>query len=566
MCAANAPGRYMGAMATLEEVHAQVYGPGAPFEITTETVLGSEMQVFRNRLPSLRAMLEASAAHGENEYLVFDTRRISYARHFELVASIAHALREEYGVRKGDRVAILAANTPEWILTFWATVSIGAIAVGLNGWWTGDEIRYGLEDSAPRLLIADEKRVARLGGEAPGVPVVEMETGFASLEARAGEAVLPEVEIAEDDPALILYTSGTTGRPKGAVVSHRNIIGFIAINTANGFTNFLLKPPSPDALPNCMYVTNPLFHVSGLHAAAVMALAAGLKSVWNMGRFDPEQTMAAIEREKCTSWGAMNTVLHRLMEHPKFSEYDLSSLSQVGGGGAPTPPELQRRVLEALPKLKDGHLGHGYGSTESGAMATTIGGEEWAAHPDSVGKPLPTMEIEIRGDDGTPLPEGEEGEVYVRGPLVMLEYWNRPEATAETVLEDRWLKMGDWGRMQDGRLYLASRRRDLILRASENVYPVEIENRLVEHPAVDEVAVVGVPHEELGQEVKAFIVLREGKEADGEELAAFVAEKLAYFKVPAHWDISRKALPRNATGKVLKQVLTGEAESSFVEE
>ena len=553
-------------MPSEEEIHAQVYGPGAPFELTTETVRGNQMQVFRNRLPSLRAMLEGSAAHGENEYLVFDTRRISYARHFELVASIAHALREDYGVRKGDRVAILAANTPEWILSFWATVSIGAIAVGLNGWWTGDEIRYGLEDAAPKLLIADAKRLARLEGADPGLPVIEMETEFAALETRAGDLALPEAEIDEDDPALILYTSGTTGRPKGAVVSHRNIIGFVAINTANGFANYLRKPPAPDALPNCMYVTNPLFHVSGLHAAAITALASGLKSVWNMGRFDPERTMATIEREKCTSWGAMNTVLHRVLEHPKFDDFDLSSMTHVGGGGAPTPPELQRRVARALPNLKNGFLGHGYGSTESGAMSTTIGGEEWAAYPESVGKPLPTVEVEIRGDDGSALPEGEEGEVYVRGPLVMLEYWNRPEATAETILEDGWLRMGDWGRMEEGRLYLASRRRDLILRASENVYPVEIENRLVEHPAVDEAAVVGVPHEELGQEVKAFIVLRANQEVEAETLASFVGEKLAYFKVPAHWDISRKPLPRNATGKVLKQVLTGEAESSFVEE
>lgn len=553
-------------MPSEEEIHAQVYGPGAPFELTTETVRGNQMQVFRNRLPSLRAMLEGSAAHGENEYLVFDTRRISYARHFELVASIAHALREDYGVRKGDRVAILAANTPEWILSFWATVSIGAIAVGLNGWWTGDEIRYGLEDAAPKLLIADAKRLARLEGADPGLPVIEMETEFAALETRAGDLALPEAEIDEDDPALILYTSGTTGRPKGAVVSHRNIIGFVAINTANGFANYLRKPPAPDALPNCMYVTNPLFHVSGLHAAAITALASGLKSVWNMGRFDPERTMATIEREKCTSWGAMNTVLHRVLEHPKFDDFDLSSMTHVGGGGAPTPPELQRRVARALPNLKNGFLGHGYGSTESGAMSTTIGGEEWAAYPESVGKPLPTVEVEIRGDDGSALPEGEEGEVYVRGPLVMLEYWNRPEATAETILEDGWLRMGDWGRMEEGRLYLASRRRDLILRASENVYPVEIENRLVEHPAVDEAAVVGVPHEELGQEVKAFIVLRANQEVEAETLASFVGEKLAYFKVPAHWDISRKPLPRNATGKVLKQVLMGEAESSFVEE
>jgi long-chain acyl-CoA synthetase len=541
-------------MPTTEEADAQVYGPGAPFEMQREDVLGSQALVFKNRLPSLRAMLEASAAHGKNDYLVFAERRISYARHAELVASIAKALQEDYGVGKGDRVAILAANRPEWILTFWATVSLGAIAVGLNGWWTRDEILFGLRDSDPTVLVADARRLERLNGTDLAMPVIEMETGFAALETTAGDTALPSTPIAEDDPALILYTSGTTGQPKGAVVSHRNIIGFVAINSATGFRNFLLNPPAADSPPNCMYVTNPLFHVSGLHAAAVMALAAGLKTVWNTGRFDAERTMATIEREKCTSWGAMNTVLHRIMEHPKFADFDLSSLTQVGGGGAPTPPVLQRRIRDAFPSLSKGNLGHGYGSTESGALATTIGGAE------------PTIEVEIRDDEGGALPEGQEGEIFVHGPLVMLEYWRRPGETAETIRDGRWLRMGDWGCIKDGRLFLAARRSDLILRASENVYPVEIENRIVEHPAVDETAVVGVPHEELGQEVKAFVVCKQGLQVSAEELAKFTAEKLAYFKVPAHWEFREKALPRNATGKVLKQVLTGEAESRFVEE
>ena len=297
-----------------------------------------------------------------------------------------------------------------------------------------------------------------------------------------------------------------------------------------------------------------------------MGLSAGLKTVWNSGRFDPERTMAQIQAESCTSWGAMNTVLHRIITSPAFADYDLSSLKQVGGGGAPTAPEMQRKIREAFPALREGNLGHGYGSTESGALATVIGGTEWQEHPTSVGAPQPTVAIEIRNDDGQSLPEGEEGEVFVRSPLNMLGYWRRPEETEETLLAGRWLRMGDWGHLKDGRLYLASRRRDLILRASENVYPGEIENRLVEHPAVIEAAVVGVPHEELGQEVKAFVVIDEGISIAEKELADFVAAKLAYFKVPAHWEIGISLLPRNPTGKVLKNVLTGEAANRFVEE
>jgi acyl-CoA synthetase (AMP-forming)/AMP-acid ligase II len=266
----------------------------------------------------------------------------------------------------------------------------------------------------------------------------------------------------------------------------------------------------------------------------------------------------------------MNTVVWRMIHHPDFGKYDLSSLRQMGGGGAPTAPDLQRRMRQAFPGLRTGgHLGHGYGSTESGALATIIGGEEWLQHPESVGRALPTVEIEIRDPAhpaGPALPEGAEGEICVRSPLVMLGYFGRPQETAETILPGRWLRMGDIGRIEGGRLYLASRKRDLILRGSENVYPVEIENRLAEHPGVAEAAVVGVPSQELGQEVKAVVVPLPGATLDPAELARFVAEKLAYYKVPSQWEVRTEPLPRNATGKVLKQVLTGEAESPFVEE
>ncbi|MDG2308505.1 MAG: class I adenylate-forming enzyme family protein [Candidatus Binatia bacterium] len=559
-------------MATPQEVDAQLLGPGAPFETTTEPVLGVPTQVFRTRNPSLRTYLENSVGFGDAEYAIFGDRRLTFAEHARSVASVAQALQEKYGVGHGDRVAILAANCPEWLITFWATTSLGAIAVGLNGWWTGDEILYGVGDSQPKVLVADRKRLARLDGAAPGVPVVEIEAEFAALEAHAPDAPLPTTPIAEDDAAIILYTSGTTGRPKGAVQTHRNVVALISLTTMGGLRNLMLAPPAPAdtpaAPPTCLYVTNPLFHVSGLHTAAIMSMANGLRSVWNLNRFDAGETMKTIEREKCTSWAAMNTVVYRVLNHPDFGKYDLSSIRQLGGGGAPTSPELQRRIREGFPALGEsgGYLGHGYGSTETGALATMIGGAEWEEFPESVGRPLPTVELEIRDEHGAKLADGEEGEILIRSPLLMLGYWNRPEATADTITKDRWLRTGDVGRILDGRLYLASRRRDLILRASENVYPAEIENRLEEHPDVAEVAVFGVPHEELGQEVKAVVVPCAGRSLDGAALASFVGETLAYYKVPAHWDIRTEALPRNATGKVLKQVLSGEAESSFIEE
>jgi acyl-CoA synthetase (AMP-forming)/AMP-acid ligase II len=312
-------------------------------------------------------------------------------------------------------------------------------------------------------------------------------------------------------------------------------------------------------------VNTPLFHVSGLYAGAVTLLAAGVKSVWSVGRFDPVQTMQLIERERVTNWGPMGTMIYRVVNHPDVSRFDLSSLRNVGSGGAPLSPELQARMREVFPNIRR-QMGIGYGLTESTALATLNYGEELERHPDSVGRPLPTIALEIRDEAGRPLPEGAEGEVHLRSPLVMREYWRNPQATAEAILPGRWLRTGDIGRVEQGRLYLNSRKRDLILRGSENVYPAEIELRLEAHPDVSEAAVVGVEDAEYGQEVKAFVVPSPGASPDPRDLARFVGERLAAFKVPRHWEIRREPLPRNAAGKVMKHVLKGERENPFVEE
>src|SRR5262249_39158355 len=310
----------------------------------------------------------------------------------------------------------------------------------------------------------------------------------------------------------------------------RSAIAMVGLTSYSGMRNMMLaaEPPADAVIhPPCVFVTNPLFHVSGLHSAAIMAMATGVRTVWNVGRFDAGEAMRTIERERVTSWGAMNTAVWRMINHPDFGKYDLSALRQIGGGGASTPPELQRQMRDRYPGIRSGgHLGHGYGSTESGALATVIGGEEWRLHPESVGRALPTVAIETRdpaAPTGPALAGGGEGEICVRSPLVMLGYWDRPTETAETILPGRWLRMGDIGRMEGGLLYLASRKRDLILRGSENVYPVEIENRLAEHPGVAEAAVIGIPHEELGQEGKAVVVPLAGSALDPQELARFVA-------------------------------------------
>ncbi|MGB5267251.1 MAG: class I adenylate-forming enzyme family protein [Polyangiales bacterium] len=558
------------ATSRLAAVEAQLLAPGAPFELAEEEVLGERVRVFAKRARSLRDVLLRGREFAGAEYMVFRgaerERRFTFEGHEKLVASAAAAFADRFGVGRGDRVAILAANCPEWIVSFWASVSLGAICVGLNGWWTEDEIRYALGHSKPKLLIADEKRAARLTGD-PGVPMLIVGDELDALLEEYPNAELPTQPIDESDPAIILYTSGTTGRAKGVVHTHGNVTNMLMVSFFHGARLMMANPKAAELpkLSNSILVTSPLFHVSGLHCAAVTALAGGAKTVWPMGRFDPETTLALIEREKITGWGYTATVLHRLLNHPKVDEYDLSSFRSVGGGGSPIPAPLIEKACALFPQCSH-TMGVGYGLTEGTAFATLNVGEELSADPASVGRPVPIVDVEIRDERGRRLEEGEEGEIHLRGPLVMREYWEDPEATRRAIGAGRWLHTGDIGRLRDGKLYISSRKRDLILRGGENVYPFEIEQRLEAHPAIAEAAVIGVDHEELGQVAKAVVVLNADQELGVEEMQRWVAEVLAYYKVPSEWEVRSTPLPRNAMGKVLKDALRSAQESMFIEE
>jgi acyl-CoA synthetase (AMP-forming)/AMP-acid ligase II len=554
----------------LAAVEAQLLARGASFELAEEEILGERVRVFANRARSLRDVLLRAREFAGGDYMVFRDgereRRYTFSDHERLVASAAAALADRFGVGPGDRVAVLAANCPEWIISFWATVSLGAICVGLNGWWTEDEIRYAVDNSKPKLVIADRKRAARITGDL-GVPMVIVENDFDELLAPYPRAELPTQPIEESDRAIILYTSGTTGRAKGVVHTHGNVTNMLMVSFFHGARLMMANPKHAELpqLANSILVTSPLFHVSGLHCAAVTALAGGAKTVWPMGRFDPETTLGLIEQEKITGWGYTATVLHRLLSHPKVDQYDLSSFRSVGGGGSPIPAPLLEKARSLFPQCSH-TIGVGYGLTEGTAFATLNAGEELADDPSSVGRPVPIVDVEIRDEQGRAVTEGEEGEIHLRGPLVMLEYWRDPEATKTAIRPGRWLNTGDVGRLENGKLYIASRKRDLILRGGENVYPFEIEQRLEAHPAVAEAAVIGVDHEELGQEVKAVVVFEQDQEIGSEDLQRWVADVLAYYKVPSQWETRPRPLPRNATGKVLKNALRDAQDSMFIEE
>jgi len=558
---------------TVEEADRRLQSPGSPFEVAREDVLGESMLVYRNRARSLRELLAASAVHGDKEYVVFsDGRRWTYRDHLRDVASVAAALRDRHGIGHGDHVAILAANTPEWILTYWATVSLGAVVIAMNGWWAEDEIRYGLELARPKLLFADRRRLERLaslGREAgaparDGLAVVGFEDGFDALLRHAPGAPLPTTPIAEDDPCLLLFTSGTTGRPKGALVSHRTLVAFTTSTFYIGARRALVEPPS-GATQGALLAAFPLFHLSGSMGSTTAGLAAGAKTVWPMGRFDPAQTIELTRREGITSWSGATTHLFRLADHPDLAKLDTARFTQVGVGGSATTPELIRTIVERFPHLA-GTLGSGYGSSETGGLVSYAHGFMLQEKANCVGPPLPTVEIEIRDDEGRLLADGENGHIWVRSPMVMLEYLNNPKANAESFRPGRWVDTGDLGHLANGRLHIESRLRDMIIRGGENVYPAEIENQIELHPDVAEVAVHGVPDRELGQRVKAVVVPRPGAAPDPEAIRAFAATKLAYYKVPEIVEIRREPLPRNATGKVMKHVLAGEGQNTFVEE
>jgi acyl-CoA synthetase (AMP-forming)/AMP-acid ligase II len=551
---------------TRAEAIAALTRPGAPFELVTESVNGLEMQVFKNRFPNLRALLIRSIEFGEGELAVWDTgERWSFTGHERLVASVAAALRDKHGIGPGSRVAILAANSPEWVLTAWATLTLGGAVVAMNSWWQRDEIEYALELADPELLVADRGRLERLAEAPPSIPTLSIEDDFAPYRDYDLAAPLSDAPIAEDDLCAIMFTSGTTGRPKGAMMSHRNLIAFLQMGFCNGAARMMSNPPDGERAPTVSIMSNPLFHVSGFQSGALMGPATGSKIVWTTGRFDPKKIMRLTLEEGITRWGGITTQLWRLVEHPDFEPELYRQVTSTGGGGSVFSPDLQRTLREKLPQASQ-DFNVGYGLTECSGLCTMATGDLLLEHPDTVGLTVPGNEVAIYDDEGKPLPDGIDGNICVRGPNVMLGYWRNPEATAEAFFDDGWLRTGDIGQMRDGLLYLASRTSDMIIRGGENIYPVEIENRIEDHPDVEEAAVVGVDHRTLGQEAKAIVVPRPGAELEPEQIRDFVAETLAYYKVPTHVEIRREALPRNATGKVLKPVLLGEAENTLSED
>jgi long-chain acyl-CoA synthetase len=555
--------------ASLAQIQARLTASGERFEMEEVVIDGRSTRSWKNATPTFLELLATARTHGEVEFILYEEERVTYDAFHRATARLAHWLQDR-GVGKGDRVAVAMVNLPEWPVAAFAAAALGAIIVPLNAWWTGRELSYGLRDSGTKALLTDAERLTRIKPHL--AELTDLETvvvsrakeevqdavalddiiGPASSWTTLPELDLPSVEIAPDDPVTLFYTSGTTGEPKGALGSHRNALSN-PLSTAYSAQRSALRrgepPPEPKARRALMVI--PLFHVTAFNANLLGTMLAGSTLVF-MRKWDVVEAFGLIEREKINAAGGVPTIAWQLLEHPDRGRFDLSSLESIGYGGAPAAPELVRRIKSEFNAMPNS----GWGMTETSATITHHGAEDYLNRPDSCGPPVPVADLKIMAEDGTTeLAQGEVGELWARGPQIVKGYWNKPEATAATFV-DGWVRTGDMARLdEEGFCYIVDRAKDMIIRGGENIYSSEVENVLYEHPAVTDVAVVGIPSRILGEEPAAVVHLAPGATASEAELQAWVKARLAIFKTPVRVLFSGDTLPRNANGKILKAQL-----------
>lgn len=560
---------------SIEEAHAFLTAPGSPLETETADVLGVKMRVYKNTPPTLRAIFDLGREWGEREFIVYEKERLSYENHYRAASAFGRVLSEKYGVKKGDRVTLIMRNFPEWSIVFWAVVAIGAVIVPLNAWGTGPELEYGISDSGSKVLIVDHERLERiqphlsalnldglvavrtptdeLGVAAAFEDLVASPDGYATL----SPDPLPDPGLDTDDDATIFYTSGTTGKPKGALGTQRNICTNLMNAMLGGARVYMRRgeiPPAPDANApaRVMLLSVPLFHATGCHSILVANYASGGKLII-MHKWNPEQALELIERERVTTFGGVPAMVWQVLESPDFATRDTSSVESIGYGGAPSAPDLVSRIKQQFPKVDPSN---GYGLTETSSITTQNLAEDYVAKPDSAGPAVPVCDLKVVDEKGNDVPNGQVGELWIRGPNVVKGYWNKPEATAAAITQGGWFHSGDLVRMDDeGFVYILDRAKDMLIRGGENIYCVEVEDALYAHPAVMDAAVVAIPHKILGEEVGAVVQIVPGKDVSEEELKAHVGKLLATFKVPVKIEFRHEPLPRNPNGKIMKTVL-----------
>ncbi|MGB0112893.1 MAG: class I adenylate-forming enzyme family protein [Ilumatobacteraceae bacterium] len=562
-----------------QEAWDELTAPGAQFGTTVIDVRGAPMKVFEATLPTMRSVWEMARGYADKDYIVYEDERLTYGETDALIRALAARLVDVHGVAPGDRVAIAMRNYPEWVIGYWATISIGAAVVGMNAWWTTEEMEYGLSDSKPKVLIADGERVERvipaldrLRAEAPlDLITVRYDGDLPEGAARWTDVIdpaaapddLPAVEIDPDDDACIFYTSGTTGAPKGAQLTHRgsvhNLINLVFMT--NVATLAGVKAGNPPAAPavaadgqprqNVFMAPTPLFHVTANNCLLHPATISGSRIVFTY-KWDAARALELIEREGVTNFSGVPTMSREMLMHPDWETRDTSTLAGMGGGGAPLQPDLVDKIDKSL---AGGAPSTGYGLTETCGIVTANSGGLYVAKPSSCGRVVPTLEAKLVDENDNEVPKGERGELCVRGAVVIKGYLNRPEATADAI-RDGWFHTGDVAYIDDdGFVFIVDRIKDMVLRGGENVYCSEVEAAIYELDGVAEAAVFGVPDDRLGEIVGAAIVLSPGASLSEDELRARLGENLAKFKIPERVWFLNESLPRNANGKFVKREL-----------
>ncbi len=538
-----------------------------PYELVPGSVFDRPCLRFKNAPPTLRDLF--SQSRSEVEFIIYEDQRLTFDEAYIEASKIAMILVNDYGVKPGDRVAISMRNYPEWILAFMAATSIGGIAVAMNALWQPEEMAYGLTDSGAKVLFADEERLARFAQIAspPKVQLISVRTSaypnavdlanlVAKLENSGQTIAMPEQYAKPEDDATLLYTSGSTGHPKGVASCHVNIISALMSWELDQTTaiGLMEEPPEAPAHPPATLMAVPLFHATGSHAVYLASYRHQRKLVC-MYKWDPAIAAQMIEEEKITTFIAPAAMTGDLVLEAQRSQRDLSSLASVGGGGAPRAPEQVRNIEKSFTKALPGT---GWGMTETNAIGTSIGGIDYLERPDSSGRCSGVMELKVIDEAGNALDANNRGELLIRGTGVFRGYWNRPDANAETFLPGGWMRTGDVAYLDDeGYLFIVDRIKDLVIRGGENIGCGEVEAALLEHPLIHEASVYAVPDERLGEEVGTTIYTE--TRIDTDELNSFLLERLARFKVPAHTLQQHEPLPRTASGKILKRELREEA-------
>lgn len=529
------------------------------FAVEEKEIRSNVYRVFKNAPKSLVGVFQYGAGHGDKDFLIFEDEHLTFREAWSRTCRLANALRRDFGVKQGDRVAIAMRNYPEWCLAYMAVISLGAVVVPLNAWWKSEELIYGLKDCGAKLVFVDARRLEYLrDAKKPlGLTFILARGGaegadyaFEQVLATSKNETPPDVDIDPDDDFSIVYTSGSTGNPKGVILTHRGAITTLfswalvasSIKEARGGVSLFGDNPG-------VLLVVPLFHVTGSHSLFLMSMIIG-RRVCIMYKWDARHAIELINKHKLTNFVGVPSQSYELIA--AAGDTQMPTLVDLGSGGAKRPPEHVRLLKQKFPNVSPAS---GYGLSETNALGCIISLDDYQKRPDSTGRPVPpACDIKIMTENGE-AKTGEVGEIWIRSAANFRGYLNLPNETAKAVTPDGWFKTGDLGRFdEENFIYIVDRLKDLIIRGGENISCLEVENRAYQHPDVAEASAFSVPDEVLGERVGLVVYPKNGA-IDLKALRDFMGEELAEFKTPERLWVSPAPLPRLGTEKFDKRTV-----------